>query len=198
MVPFFKRVSLLLWLISAASPASGRKSAPPLSRNSSPASSPKSGGGGGGRRQARLRLPQLGSRLRLSNSKENLEGSTKDGGANPDAEPKEGPLQANTEATGAEASGTGISAGHVAPNPLESSMASEASSSHCDVILMNGESVQSNGTEGSTDPGSDLDTSQLHQRENICLEPMYNLYAISVSELLIVQLPESFCRCVFV
>ncbi|XP_062328553.1 ubiquitin carboxyl-terminal hydrolase 32 isoform X2 [Osmerus eperlanus] len=160
-----------------ASPASGRKSAPPLSRHGSPASSPKSGGGG--RRQARLRLPQLGSRLRLSNSKENLEGSTKDGGANPDAEPKEVPLQANTEATGAEASGTGISSGEVAPNPPESSMASEASSSHCDVIFMNGESVQSNGTEGSTDPGSDLDTSQLHQRENICLEPMYNLYAIS-------------------
>uniref|UniRef100_A0A3Q4MGY3 ubiquitinyl hydrolase 1 n=1 Tax=Neolamprologus brichardi TaxID=32507 RepID=A0A3Q4MGY3_NEOBR len=62
-----------------ASPASSRKSAPSLSRNSSPSGSPKAGSGG--RRPGRLRLPQLGSRHRLSNSKENL-----DGAANSEAE----------------------------------------------------------------------------------------------------------------
>uniref|UniRef100_A0A3Q4H103 ubiquitinyl hydrolase 1 n=1 Tax=Neolamprologus brichardi TaxID=32507 RepID=A0A3Q4H103_NEOBR len=48
-------------------------SAPSLSRNSSPSGSPKAGSGG--RRPGRLRLPQLGSRHRLSNSKENLDGA---------------------------------------------------------------------------------------------------------------------------
>uniref|UniRef100_A0AAZ3RSG7 Ubiquitin carboxyl-terminal hydrolase 32 n=1 Tax=Oncorhynchus tshawytscha TaxID=74940 RepID=A0AAZ3RSG7_ONCTS len=77
--------------LSSSSPASGRKSAPPsfISRTSSPCSSPKTEGGspgGTGHRQTRLRLPQLASRHRLSNSKENLEGSTRERGSGPDAD----------------------------------------------------------------------------------------------------------------
>uniref|UniRef100_A0A6Q2Y5E1 Ubiquitin carboxyl-terminal hydrolase 32 n=1 Tax=Esox lucius TaxID=8010 RepID=A0A6Q2Y5E1_ESOLU len=95
--------------LRTASPASGRKSAPPpyVSRNASPSGSPKAGGGSGGlgRRQPRLRLPQLGSRHRLSNSKENLEGVTRDGGA----EPREGESQAHTDRL----PGTGGSSGGI-------------------------------------------------------------------------------------
>uniref|UniRef100_A0A8C5CYD7 ubiquitinyl hydrolase 1 n=1 Tax=Gadus morhua TaxID=8049 RepID=A0A8C5CYD7_GADMO len=72
----FVESSLWDWLVVAvilhqASPASDRKSSPSLSRTSSPSGSPKTGTGG--RKQGRLRLPQLGSRHRLSNSKENLD-----------------------------------------------------------------------------------------------------------------------------
>uniref|UniRef100_A0A8C7G4F2 Ubiquitin carboxyl-terminal hydrolase 32 n=1 Tax=Oncorhynchus kisutch TaxID=8019 RepID=A0A8C7G4F2_ONCKI len=88
--------------VSTASPASGRKSAPPsfISHTSSPCSSPKTGGGspgGTGHRQTHLRLPQLASRHRLSNSKENLEGSTRERRSGPDTEPREGAPQADTE-----------------------------------------------------------------------------------------------------
>uniref|UniRef100_A0A672YFV9 Ubiquitin carboxyl-terminal hydrolase n=1 Tax=Sphaeramia orbicularis TaxID=375764 RepID=A0A672YFV9_9TELE len=151
-----------------ASPASSRKSAPSLSRTSSPSGSPKTGSGG--RRPGRLRLPQLGSRHRLSNSKENL-----DGVANPEADPRDSTPQADTEASAAAGSGPPVSAD--APGS-ESSCGTEASSSHCDVVLMNGDS---NGlgsdcsTEGSTDPDSSL----LQHRDNMCLDAIYNLYAIS-------------------
>lgn len=145
-----------------ASPASSRKSAPSLSRTSSPSGSPKTSSGG--RRPGRLRLPQLGSRHRLSNSKENL-----DGAANPEVEP-----QTDTEGStaGATASGEAIAS--------ESLCVTEASSSHCDVVLVNGDS---NGlssdcsTEGSMDPDHPL----LQHRDNMCLDAIYNLYAISVS-----------------
>uniref|UniRef100_A0A8C5CHN0 ubiquitinyl hydrolase 1 n=1 Tax=Gadus morhua TaxID=8049 RepID=A0A8C5CHN0_GADMO len=66
-----------------ASPASDRKSSPSLSRTSSPSGSPKTGTGG--RKQGRLRLPQLGSRHRLSNSKENLDAQSSREGANHEA-----------------------------------------------------------------------------------------------------------------
>uniref|UniRef100_A0AAZ3QX51 Ubiquitin carboxyl-terminal hydrolase 32 n=1 Tax=Oncorhynchus tshawytscha TaxID=74940 RepID=A0AAZ3QX51_ONCTS len=154
--------------VSTASPASGRKSAPPsfISRTSSPCSSPKTEGGspgGTGHRQTRLRLPQLASRHRLSNSKENLEGSTRERGSGPDAEPREG---------------VGVRSG-----PEMST--TDASSSLSNVIVMNGDSGgHSNevlSTEASTEPSTDLETTataQLHQRDN-SLENIYNLYAIS-------------------
>uniref|UniRef100_A0A6Q2X4H8 Ubiquitin carboxyl-terminal hydrolase 32 n=1 Tax=Esox lucius TaxID=8010 RepID=A0A6Q2X4H8_ESOLU len=111
--------------LRTASPASGRKSAPPpyVSRNASPSGSPKAGGGSGGlgRRQPRLRLPQLGSRHRLSNSKENLEGVTRDGGA----EPREGESQAHTDRL----PGTGGSSGG-APGSGTDTLTTEASSNH--------------------------------------------------------------------
>lgn len=167
---------LCAFRLPAASPASGRKSAP-LSRSSSPSSSPKTGTGG--RKQGRLRLPQLGSRHRLSNSKENLEGSSKDGATNPEAEPREGAPQADTEGNG---SGL-LPPGSGDMVPPEMSTGTEASSSHCDVIMMNGESGQSNGlsTDCSTQGNMDPDNSLLQHRDNGCLEAMYNLYAISVS-----------------
>ncbi|KAM8854577.1 ubiquitin carboxyl-terminal hydrolase 32 isoform 2-T2 [Synchiropus picturatus] len=136
-----------------ASPASSRKSAQSLSRGSSPSSSPKAGGGS--RRPGRLRLPQLGSRHRLSSSKENL-----DSASVTDAEQREDTPQAE--------GGSGSA---------ESSFSTEASSSHCDVVLMNGDS---NGlySDCSMDSRSDLDCSLLLHR-NQCLDAMYSLYAIS-------------------
>lgn len=141
-----------------ASPASSRKSAPSLSRTSSPSSSPKSSGGG--RRPARLRLAKLGGKHWLSNSKENL-----DGAANPEAD-----LHAEAEGGAA-----------LAPEETtESSLSTEASSSHCDVVLVNGDS---NGLslDCSTDSSLDPDNPLLQHRDNMCLDAVYNLYAISVS-----------------
>ncbi|XP_038818079.1 ubiquitin carboxyl-terminal hydrolase 32-like [Salvelinus namaycush] len=163
--------------ILKASPASGRKSAPPssISCTSSPCSSPKTGGGSGGtgHRQTRLRLPQLGSRHRLSNSKENLEGSTREGGSDSDTEPREGRLQADTEG------------GLVGVRREPEMSTTDAFSSLSDVIVMNGDSGgHSNGlqrTEASTTPSVNLETptpALLHQRDN-SLEDIYNLYAIS-------------------
>uniref|UniRef100_A0A3Q1G5Z8 Ubiquitin carboxyl-terminal hydrolase 32 n=1 Tax=Acanthochromis polyacanthus TaxID=80966 RepID=A0A3Q1G5Z8_9TELE len=156
--------ALTLWS-PTASPASSRKSAPSLSRTSSPCGSPKTGSGG--RRPGRLRLPQLGSRHRLSNSKENL-----DGAANAEAEA----AQADTEgSSGAAASGLPGSGELVAS---ESSRSSEASSSHCDVVLVNGDS---NGlsSDCSTESSMDPDNALLQHRDNMCLDAIYNLYAIS-------------------
>lgn len=137
-----------------ASPASSRKSAPSLSRTSSPKS------GDGGRRPARLRLAKLGGKHWLSNSKENL-----DGAANPEAD-----LHAEAEGGAALA----------AEETTESSLSTEASSSHCDVVLVNGDS---NGLslDCSTDSSLDPDNSLLQHRDNMCLDAIYNLYAISVS-----------------
>lgn len=134
-----------------ASPASSRKSAPSLSRTSSPSSSPKSSGGG--RRPARLRLAKLSSKHWLSSSKENL-----DGAANPE------------EAEGGPSGETG-----------ESPLGSEAPSSHCDVVLLNGDS---NGLslDCSTDSSSEAEHSLLlQQRGDAGPDAIYNLYAISVS-----------------
>ncbi|KAM6946311.1 ubiquitin carboxyl-terminal hydrolase 32 [Aplochiton taeniatus] len=156
-----------------ASPGQGRKSAPPLSRGGSPSSSPKTGTGG--RKQGRLRLPQLGSRQRLSNSKENLEASTGDGGSNPEGEPREGALPADAEEPGPAAGA--VSGEAVA---TESWTGSEASSSNCEFVVVNGdsgESRQSHGPEG-TESSTDPEASPLHLREN-SLEPLYSLYAIS-------------------
>ncbi|CAN9511197.1 unnamed protein product [Ophioblennius macclurei] len=138
-----------------ASPASSRKSAPSLSRTSSPSGSPK----GSGRRPGRLRLPQLGSRHRLSNSKESLEGT----------EHPHGDSEGGASAPGL--------AGE--PTASEWSCSSEASSSHCDVMLLNGES---NGlssdcsTESSVEPDSGPPPPH---RDTMALDPIYNLYAIS-------------------
>lgn len=170
-VPAAEEVYLTLWF-PTASPASGRKSAPSLSRTSSPSGSPKPGSGG--RRPARLRLPQLGSRHRLSNSKENL-----DGAANFEAEPRDSAPQADTEGNtaGAVASDLPGSGEAIAS---ESSCGTEASSSHCDVVLVNGDS---NGlsSDCSTDMSMDPDHTLLQHRDNMCLDAIYNLYAISVS-----------------
>uniref|UniRef100_A0A8D3BMW7 Ubiquitin carboxyl-terminal hydrolase 32 n=1 Tax=Scophthalmus maximus TaxID=52904 RepID=A0A8D3BMW7_SCOMX len=144
-----------------ASPASSRKSAPSLSRTSSPKTS------GGGRRPGRLRLPQLGSRHRLSNSKENL-----DEAANHEAEPRD--IAPQTDMEGSTAAAAAGLPGSAEANASESLCSTEASSSHCDVGLLNGDS---NGL--SSDCSMDPYNSLLQHRDNMCLDAIYNLYAIS-------------------
>lgn len=123
--------------------------------------------GSGGRRPARLRLPQLGSKHRLSSSKENL-----DGAAN-----SEGESLAEGEGGGAEHLGGGEGVAS------ESTCSTEASSSHCDVVLMNGDSG-SNGPSSDCSVESSTEQEQpllLQQhRDDLCLDAIYNLYAISV------------------
>uniref|UniRef100_A0A3Q2C9H0 Ubiquitin carboxyl-terminal hydrolase 32 n=1 Tax=Cyprinodon variegatus TaxID=28743 RepID=A0A3Q2C9H0_CYPVA len=146
-----------------ASPASSRRSAPSLSRNSSPSGSPKSGG----RRPGRLRLPQLGSKHRLSSSKENL-----DGAASSEAD---GAPQTDAEAGVTAAAAGPLSSGD--PMASESSCGTEASSSHCDVILVNGDS-NGMGSDCSIESNAEPEGSLLQHRD-MCLDPLYNLYAIS-------------------
>ncbi|XP_027900857.1 ubiquitin carboxyl-terminal hydrolase 32 isoform X6 [Xiphophorus couchianus] len=150
-----------------ASPASSRRSAPSLSRNSSPSGSPKPAG----RRPGRLRLPQLGSKHRLSSSKENL-----DGAASSEADSRDGVSQADTEERVAIVAGAGP-VGSSDQAASESSCGTEASSSHCDVILMNGDS-NGMGSDCSIESNVDPDSSLLQHRD-MCLDPLYNLYAIS-------------------
>lgn len=155
------RGSVLNFVVSpTASPAFTRKSAPSLSRTSSPSSSPKSSSGG--RRAARLRLAKLSGKHWLSNSKENL-----DGAANPEADP-----HADAEAEGA----TPLAPGET----TESALSSEASSSRCDVVLLNGDS-SGLSSDCSTDSSLDPDSSLLQHGGSMCLDAIYNLYAISVS-----------------
>ncbi|XP_066519840.1 ubiquitin carboxyl-terminal hydrolase 32 isoform X1 [Hoplias malabaricus] len=145
-------------------PCSIRRMGSPLSRNSSPGNSPKSTG----RKQGRLRLPQLGSRHRLSNSKENLNNSSnsscKDTGTEPepstvtDVEPLG--LVAQTESN------------------TQDSWSVDASSTDCDVIMVNGLGQDSCQSNSHSEASTELDSTS-HQRDEICLEPIYNLYAIS-------------------
>ncbi|KAG7470530.1 hypothetical protein MATL_G00114750 [Megalops atlanticus] len=138
-----------------ASPGSGRKS----SRNSSPSGSPR----GGAWKQGRLRLPQLGNRHRLSNSKESL-----DCGRDGTTEQEQG----TTEAEGLHPPG-------VADASVQESWSAEVTAStNCDVIMVNGLGQESSQSNGHTESGADADSSH-HQRHDICLEPVYNLYAIS-------------------
>ncbi|MEQ2159921.1 hypothetical protein GOODEAATRI_028201 [Goodea atripinnis] len=150
-----------------ASPTSSRRSTPSLSRNSSPSGSPKSGG----RRPGRLRLPQLGSKHRLSISKENL-----DGDASSEADSRDSVPQTEVEAGVTGAAGLVCSGDQMAS---ESSCGTEASSSHCEVIVMNGDS-NGMGSDCSIESNVDPDSSLLQHRD-MCLDPLYNLYAISVS-----------------
>lgn len=151
-------------LFHLGAPSSVRRVGSPLSRSSSPSSSPKSTG----RRQGRLRLPQLGSRHRLSNSKENLDSSSsgcKESG--PESEPS---VVTDTEP-------------HVAgatpePNTQDSSWTLVSSSTDCDVMV-NGLNQDNSQINGHSDASTELDSTSRRQ-DDVCLEPMYNLYAISV------------------
>jgi len=161
-----------------ASPASDRKSAPSLSRTSSPSGSPKTGTGG--RKQGRLRLPQLGSRHRLSSSKENLDAQVSKEGApaNPEA-PED-------RAGSVPAVGSGSEAG---PSPGlcgdRGAAAESSSGSHCEVPLANGEGGESTlelTSDCSTESNVDSESSLLQQGDT-AMEAVYNLYAISVGVL---------------
>uniref|UniRef100_A0A8C9W4D6 Ubiquitin carboxyl-terminal hydrolase 32 n=1 Tax=Scleropages formosus TaxID=113540 RepID=A0A8C9W4D6_SCLFO len=154
--------SMCACCLPAASPSSGKKSGTSLSRGSSPNSSPKSGG----RKQVRLRLPQLGSRHRLCSSKENLDSSIRDGSSEPEHSTSE------TDGPGAGLTSEGSS--------LESWSveAGGGGSRDCDMIMVNGLGQDSSQANGHTDASGDTEASQ-HQREDIYVEPIYNLYAIS-------------------
>lgn len=140
-----------------ATPCSIRRVGSPLSRNSSPGSSPRNTG----RKQGRLRLPQLGSRHRLCNSKENLEACS----TNKESE--------------SEAEQSAVTDGeNLTPDAnTQDTWSLDASSNDCDVIMVNGLGQDSSQSNGHSEVSADLDTP--HQRNDICLEPLYNLYAIS-------------------
>lgn len=119
--------------------------------------------GSGGRRPGRLRLPQLGSKHRLSSSKENLDGAANSEG----------------ESLGEGESGGGEHLGGGEGVVSESTCSTEASSSHCDVVLMNGDSG-SNGPSSDCSVESNTEQEQQQHRDDLCLDAIYNLYAISV------------------
>lgn len=128
--------------VSAASPVASRKSSPPVGGDCGSTRSPKSGG----RRPGRLRLPQLGSRHRLCDSKENLESGRE---SSTEREP-------------------GATDGGEAPGP------------DCDSAAADGLRHENGQSDGPVDDSADLEISY-RQRDDICLDPIYNLYAISVS-----------------
>ncbi|XP_057207100.1 ubiquitin carboxyl-terminal hydrolase 32 isoform X4 [Triplophysa rosa] len=144
-----------------ATPCSIRRVGSPLSRNCSPSGSPRNTG----RKQGRLRLPQLGSRHRLSNSKENLDSSVMSNSKESEMESEQG------VATDGENQGAAMSS----DANVQDSWSLEASSTDCDVIMVNG--LGQEGSNGHSEVSTDLDTPR--QRNDICLEPLYNLYAIS-------------------
>ncbi|XP_050177815.1 ubiquitin carboxyl-terminal hydrolase 32 isoform X3 [Myiozetetes cayanensis] len=138
-----------------ASPSLGRKGGTscPSSKNSSPNSSPRTLGRGKGR----LRLPQLGKN-KLSSSKENLDVNKENG-----TEPEQGDA---------------LSKGHA----LGGSQSELCSAQDSEGPLANGylceQSSFSNGLGGQGDAHSEDDGAD-DQREDVCANPIYNLYAIS-------------------
>uniref|UniRef100_A0A8C2U4N8 Ubiquitin carboxyl-terminal hydrolase n=1 Tax=Coturnix japonica TaxID=93934 RepID=A0A8C2U4N8_COTJA len=149
-----------------ASPSLGRKSGTscPSSKNSSPNSSPRTLGRGKGR----LRLPQLGKN-KLSSSKENLDGSKENC---TDQEQKIASDRSDTLTRGQNLGGS------------QSELCTELyTAQDNEVTLANGyiceQNAYSNGSiNGQIDNHSEDDTAD-DQREEICINPIYNLYAIS-------------------
>ncbi|NWX88929.1 UBP32 hydrolase, partial [Nothoprocta ornata] len=145
-----------------ASPSLGRKSGTscPSSKNSSPNSSPRTLGRGKGR----LRLPQLGKN-KLSNSKENLDASKENG---TDQEQKPSSDQ-----------GDALTRGQI----LGGSQSELYTAQDTEITLANGyiceQNAYSNGSiNGQIDSHSEEDIAD-DQREEVCVNPIYNLYAIS-------------------
>ncbi|NXM75041.1 UBP32 hydrolase, partial [Serilophus lunatus] len=144
-----------------ASPSLGRKSGTscPSSKNSSPNSSPRTLGRGKGR----LRLPQLGKN-KLSSSKENLDANKENGTEQEQRFPCE--------------QGDALSKGQV----LGGSQSDLYSGQDSEGPLANGylceQSSFSNGLNGQGENHSEDDAAD-DQREDVCGNPIYNLYAIS-------------------
>ncbi|NXC17658.1 UBP32 hydrolase, partial [Corythaeola cristata] len=145
-----------------ASPSLGRKSGTscPSSKTSSPNSSPRTLGRGKGR----LRLPQLGKN-KLSSSKENLDASKENG--------------TDQEQRCTSDQGEALTRGRIlggSQNELYTAQDNE-------MALVNGyiceQNAYSNGSiNGQTDNHSEDDITD-DQREEVCVNPIYNLYAIS-------------------
>ncbi|XP_062872717.1 ubiquitin carboxyl-terminal hydrolase 32 [Trichomycterus rosablanca] len=141
-------------------PCSIRRVGSPLSRSNSPSSSPKSPS----RRQGRLRLPQLGSKHKLSNSKENLDSSS--------SSCKESISEPEPNiTTEGEPQGPGVS------NTQDSSWSSDASNTDSHVVMMNGLDLENNHSDRHSETSTETDSAS--QQTDICPEPLYNLYAIS-------------------
>uniref|UniRef100_A0A673LDD2 Ubiquitin carboxyl-terminal hydrolase 32 n=1 Tax=Sinocyclocheilus rhinocerous TaxID=307959 RepID=A0A673LDD2_9TELE len=143
---------------TSGTPCSIRRVGSPMSKNSSPGSSPRNTG----RKQGRLRLPQLGSRHRLCNSKENLDACSS-------SKESETELEQGTVTDGENQMLSDANA--------QDTWSLDAPSNDCDVIMVNGLGQESSQSNGHSDVSTDLDTP--HQRNDICLETLYNLYAIS-------------------
>lgn len=151
----------------SASPSLGRKSGTscPSSKNSSPNSSPRTLGRGKGR----LRLPQLGKN-KLSSSKENLDTSKENGADQEQRFPSD--------------QGDALTRGQM----LGGSQTELYPAQDSELTLANGyiceQSAFSNGSiNGQMDSHSEDDITD-DQRE-VCVNPIYNLYAISVSRRLL-------------
>ncbi|KYO32207.1 ubiquitin carboxyl-terminal hydrolase 32 isoform X4 [Alligator mississippiensis] len=145
-----------------ASPSPGRRSGTscPSSKTSSPNSSPRTLGRGKGR----LRLPQLGKN-KLSSSKENLDAS-KDNGTDP-------------EQKFTSDQGDAFSRGHILGGSQNELFAAQDN----EVTVANGyfceQNAYSNGSiNGQMDNHSEEDITD-DQREEVGVNPIYNLYAIS-------------------
>lgn len=151
----FVLTSLISVLSVPASPSLGRKSGTscPSSKNSSPNSSPRTLGRGKGR----LRLPQLGKN-KLSSSKENLAASRENG-----AEHEQGDALTKGQALGG--SQGELYPGQDSEGALANGYLWEQSS------LSNGQ-----GENHSEDDTAD----DQRDRDDVWVNPIYNLYAISV------------------
>lgn len=146
------------------SPSSSRKGGAscPSSKNSSPNSSPRTLG----RSKGRLRLPQIGSKNKLTSSKENL-----------DASKENGTVQVCELADA-------LSQGHM----LGGSQSELLTPQDHEVALANGflyehEACGNGYSNGQLENHSEEDSTD-DQREDIRVNPIYNLYAISVSGIL--------------
>uniref|UniRef100_A0A8C0BEC0 ubiquitinyl hydrolase 1 n=1 Tax=Buteo japonicus TaxID=224669 RepID=A0A8C0BEC0_9AVES len=145
-----------------ASPSLGRKSGTscPSSKNSSPNSSPRTLGRGKGR----LRLPQLGKN-KLSSSKENLDASKENG--------------TDQEQRFTSDHSDALTRGQI----LGGSQSELYTAQDNEMTLANGyiceQNAYSNGSiNGQIDNHSEDDITD-DQREEVCVNPIYNLYAIS-------------------
>ncbi|KAF4012049.1 hypothetical protein G4228_004148 [Cervus hanglu yarkandensis] len=141
------------------SPSTSRKSGTscPSSKNSSPNSSPRTLG----RSKGRLRLPQIGSKNKLSSSKENLDASKENGA---------GHVCELSDA---------LSRGHV----LGGSQPELGTPQDHEVALANGflsepEACGNGCSNGQLENHSEEDSTD-DQREDTHVKPIYNLYAIS-------------------
>lgn len=164
-------VSNILCAWSTDSLSSGRLLSSSLSRGCSPISSPK----GDMCKQGHKKAPRQDSRLQLSLSRESLDS----GRESPvELEHIKSENQNEAEATG-----------------LDSALGDEPVRD-CD----NATTVSELESNGCTEDSIDLEASQ-DQRDRICLEPIYDLYAISVSiyTLTLVLCVQNYCpvRCWF-
>uniref|UniRef100_H3BBL5 Ubiquitin carboxyl-terminal hydrolase 32 n=1 Tax=Latimeria chalumnae TaxID=7897 RepID=H3BBL5_LATCH len=152
-----------------ASPSSARKNSNnSSSKNNSPSNSPRTLG----RSKGRLRLPQLGNRNKLSNSKENLDGGKENGN---DQEQR---LSSDQSDANGKACLLGGNHDDSLPEGVPTTQETEE-------ILVNGliHEKEQNGCSNVTSSGQiesymDEDSAD-DQRDELCLKPMYNLYAIS-------------------